>query len=74
MVENNLVLLALIQITDTCFGLIGSHQSDTEISIDRKILNVMGESNPQVRGRYSTITLTNSLPTSVQNNNDYLEN
>ena len=35
----------VFQITYTCFGLIGPHQTDAEIHIDRKIVNAIEESN-----------------------------
>ena len=39
-----MIYVCLFQITDTGFQLISPHQSDAQISIDRKILNAMGES------------------------------
>ena len=39
-------IMIIFQITDTGFRLIGPHQCDAEIHIDRKILSTTGDLNP----------------------------
>ena len=58
-------------ITDMCFGLIDPHQNMAEISIDRKNLNAIGESNPGPTGERPVFYhYTNDFPVDKCRNND----
>ena len=58
------ILLDIFQITDTVFWLIGPHECDAEIHIDRKVPSAMGDSGPGLTSERPVFYhYTNNFPT-----------